>query len=145
MVWGGIAYGRRTQSHIIRGNINAIRYRDDILSPNLVPFLQRHNLKLQKNNDRPHVARICTAYLQAHNNCVLPWPAFSRDLSPIEYHWDELHRRVRRGDNPPSSLPALEQALLQKYNNIHQMTVNNLIYAITRVCSPRLMPTVFYL
>ena len=28
MVWGGIAYGRRTQLHIIRGNLNAIRYRD---------------------------------------------------------------------------------------------------------------------
>jgi hypothetical protein len=39
---------------------------------------------------------------------------------------------VRRGDNPPSSLPDLEQALLQKWNNIPQMTVNNLINAITR-------------
>ena len=47
MVWGGIAYGRRTQLHNIRGHLNAIRYRDDILSLHLVPFLQQHNLTLQ--------------------------------------------------------------------------------------------------
>lgn len=132
MVWGGIAYGRRTQLHIIRGNLNAIRYRDEILSPHLVPFLQQHNLTLQQDNARPHVARICTAYLQAHNIDVLPWPAFSPDLNPIEHLWDELDRRVRRRDNPPSSVPELEQALLQEWNNIPQMTVNNLINSMTR-------------
>ena len=72
MVWGGIAYGRRTQLHNIRGNLNAIRYRDEILSPHLVPFLQQHNLTLQQDNARPHVARICRAYLQAHTIDVLP-------------------------------------------------------------------------
>ena len=73
MVWGGIAYGRRTQLHIIRGHLNAIRYRDEILSLHLVPFLQQHNLTLQQDNARPHVARICTTYLQAHTIDVLPW------------------------------------------------------------------------
>jgi hypothetical protein len=32
MVWGGIVYGRRTQLHIIRGNLNAIKYRDNALA-----------------------------------------------------------------------------------------------------------------
>ena len=131
MVWGGIAYGRRTQLHIIRGNLNAIRYRDEILSPHLVPFLQQHNLTLQQDNARPYVAMICTAYLQAHNIDVLPWPAFSPDLNPIKHLWDELDRRVRRRDNLPSSVPELEQALLQEWNNIPQKTVNNLINSMT--------------
>ena len=132
MVWGGVAYGRRTQLHNIRGNLNAIRYRDEILSPHLVQFLQQHNLTLQQDNARPHVTRICTAYLQAHNIDVLPWPAFSPDLIPIEHLCDELDRRVRRRDNPPSSVPELKQALLQEWNNIPQMTVNNLINSTTR-------------
>jgi transposase len=53
------------------------------------------------------------------------FPAFSPDLNPIEHLWDELDRRVRRRDNPPSSVPELEQALLQEWNNIPQMTVNS--------------------
>ena len=130
MVWCGIAYGRRTQLHIIRGNLNAIRYRDEILSFHLVPFLQQHNLTLQQAC--PYVARICTAYLQAHNIDVLPWPAFSPDLNPIEHLWEELDRRVRRRDNPPSSVLELEQALHQEWNNIPQMTINNLINYMTR-------------
>ena len=132
MVWCGIAYGRRTQLHIIQGNLSAIRYRDEIISPHLVPFLQQHNLTLQQDNTPPHVARICTAYLQTHNIDVLPWPAFSIDLNPIEYLWDELDRRMRWRDKPPSSVPELEQALLQEWNNIPQMTVNNLINSTTR-------------
>jgi hypothetical protein len=131
MVWGGIAHGRRTQLHIIRGNLNAIRYRDEILSPHLVPFLQQHNLTLQQDNARPHVTKISTAYLQAHNIDVLPWPAFSPDRNPIEHLWDELDRRMRRRDNPSSSVPEREQALFQEWNNIPQMTVNNLINSMT--------------
>jgi transposase len=132
MVWGGIAYGRRMQLHIIRGNLNAIRYRDEMLSPHLVPFLQQHNLTLQQDNARPYVTKISTAYLQAHNIGVLPWPVFSPDLNHIEHLWDELDRRVRRRDNTSSLVPELDQELFQEWNNIPQMTVNNLINSMTR-------------
>jgi hypothetical protein len=39
---------------------------------------------------------------------------------------------VRRRDNPQSSVPELEQALLQEWNNIPQMTVNDIINYMTR-------------
>jgi hypothetical protein len=39
---------------------------------------------------------------------------------------------VRRRDNPPSSVLELEQALHQEWNNIPQMTINNLINYMTR-------------
>jgi hypothetical protein len=39
---------------------------------------------------------------------------------------------VRRRYNPPSSVQELEQALLHEWNNIPQMTVNNLINYMTR-------------
>src|ERR1700729_3476231 len=38
MVWGGITANRRTQLVLIRGNLTAVRYRDEIVRPHIVPF-----------------------------------------------------------------------------------------------------------
>jgi hypothetical protein len=42
MVWGGITARNRAQLVIIDGNLNAATYRDEVLAPVVVPFLQRH-------------------------------------------------------------------------------------------------------
>ncbi len=67
MVWPGICYGQRTQVHFIDGILNAQRYRDEILRPIVVPFIHDHHLMLQHDNARPHVARICTQFLETEN------------------------------------------------------------------------------
>ncbi len=71
MVWAGICYGQRTQVHFIDGILNSQRYRDEILRPIVVPFIHDHHLMLQHDNARPHVARICTQFLEAENIPVL--------------------------------------------------------------------------
>ncbi len=65
MVWAGVCYGRRTQVRFINGILNAQRYRDEMLRPIVVPFIHNHHLMLQHDNARPHVARICTHFLEA--------------------------------------------------------------------------------
>uniref|UniRef100_A0A8C7X7U5 Insertion element IS150 protein InsJ-like helix-turn-helix domain-containing protein n=1 Tax=Oryzias sinensis TaxID=183150 RepID=A0A8C7X7U5_9TELE len=69
MVWAGICYGRRT--HFIDGILNAQRYRDEILGPIVVPYIQQHHLVLQDEKARPHVARICTQFLEAETSQFL--------------------------------------------------------------------------
>ncbi len=71
MVWAGLCYGQRTQVHFIDGILNAQRNRDKILRPIVVPFIHNHHLMLQHDNARPHVARICTQFLEAENIPVL--------------------------------------------------------------------------
>ena len=56
MVWGGIAYGIKSQLIIVAGNMTAVRYRDEILCPVAVPLVQQRNLILQKYNAPPNVA-----------------------------------------------------------------------------------------
>ncbi len=94
MVWAGVCYGQRTQMYFIDGILNAQRYRDEILRPIVVPFIHDHHLMLQHYNARPHVARICTQFLEAENSPVLAWPAYSPDMSPIEHVCDALDRRI---------------------------------------------------
>lgn len=134
MVWAGVCYGQRTQVHFIDGILNAQRYRDEILRPIVVPFIHDHHLMLQHDNARPHVARICTQFLEAENIPVLAWPAYSPDMSPIEHVWDALDRRIRQRVPVPANIQQLRTAIEEEWTNIPQATINNLINSMRRRC-----------
>jgi hypothetical protein len=87
MVWGGVSQHHRTELVVIAGNLKAEHYRVDLLLPHVVPFLQ--------------------AFLQGRNVSVLPWPAKSPDLNPIEQVWDLFDRRVRARATPPRNVREL--------------------------------------
>ena len=97
MVWGGISNCAKTDLVTVQGNLNAVRYCNEIVRPVLLPFLrQRHAAIFQQDlTHAPHVARHTMNFLQANNVNVLDWPARSPDISPIEDLWDHLGRTVR--------------------------------------------------
>ena len=69
---------------------------------NLKLFLFFKGMGLQyfvHDSARPHVARICRQFLNRNNVNVLPWPAVSPDMNPIEHTWDYLGRKVRARGN----------------------------------------------
>ena len=84
---------------VIEGNLTSRLYIDKILEPVVVPFFQNHaDITLcQQDNARPYSARLITDFLGQNNVQVLPWPAFSPDLSPIKRLWDRLGHRMFDG------------------------------------------------
>ncbi len=122
MIWVGVCYGQRTQVHFIDGILNSQRYRDKILRPIVVPFIHDHQLVLQHDNARPHVARICTQFLEADNIPVLAWPAYSTDMSPSEHVCDALDRRIRLRVAVPANIQQLHTAIEEEWTNIPQST-----------------------
>ena len=111
--------------------MTAVRYRDEIVIPMILPTVQQHNLTLQQDNARPHAARVVTETMHAHNIPIFPWPSRSPDLSPIEHLWDELGRRIYQTEAPlPTSLSSLKIRLQEEFAAIPQDTICKLIRSV---------------
>ena len=114
---------RKTNLIVVQGNLNAQGYVNHILQPEAVPSLQRHGPAiLMHDNARPHVARICRQFLNRNNINMLPWPAVSSDMNPIEHIWDFLDRKVSARGNVHNHRD-LENALIQEWNNIPNIVI----------------------
>jgi hypothetical protein len=109
---------------------------DEIVQPCVIPFIQAqaNNTTFQQDNTRPHVARVVRDYLTQQNVDLLPWPAVSPDLLPIEHVWDEIERRLRHLPNQPVTLAEMGLALIRIWNNIPQAFFNNWVRSIDRRC-----------
>jgi transposase len=105
MMWGAISYTRKPQLVHISANLKAARYRDELLTPHMLP-----SMNLCRDNARPHTARSTVDFLANQNVTVLPWPSKTPDLNPIEHLWYDFERHMR------SRQPVLQT--LQIYNRL---------------------------
>ena len=137
MVWGGISGRYRTDLVVVQGNLTGIRYRDEILSRHVHPFMTNHpDVDLfQHDNARPHIARVCQAYLQNAGIHVMEWPAKLPDLSPIENLWATLGDQIKARPVQPTTLVQLGTALQQEWHAIPQATIRNLFNSMRRRCT----------
>ena len=73
MAWAGICHDGRTQLKIVQGTLNAVKYRDDILDPIALPFLQHRNFDqvFQHDNARCHKTRVYQDFLNQNHIRVL--------------------------------------------------------------------------
>ncbi|PRD22938.1 UNVERIFIED_CONTAM: Transposable element Tcb1 transposase [Trichonephila clavipes] len=102
MVWGGIGYHSRTPLVRIAGTLNSQRYISEVLEPVVLQGLA--TAIFQQDNARPHVARIVQRFFVNHQIELLPWPARSPDLSPVENMWSMVAQRLTQ-ITPPAATP----------------------------------------
>ena len=129
MVWGGISLGGRTALQLVRGNLTAIRCRDEILRPLVRPYAGAVGLGflLMQDNARPHVAGVCQQFLQEEGIDAMDWPTRSPDLNPIEHIWDIMSRSIHQRHVAPQTVQELADALVQVWEEIPQETIRHLI------------------
>lgn len=128
MVWGCMAASGVGDLHFCDGTVKAQDY-----IAILEEHLQRSKRKLfgcrpsiyQQDNARPHTARITTAWFRSKRVNVLPWPAASPDLSPIENLWRILKRKVQQ--RRPRNVAQLKTILLQEWTSISQNEAEALV------------------
>ena len=142
MIWGAIGLNQRVGPVIFqnvgqgRGNgVNAARYINQVLRPHVLPFFQRHPQHLfQQDNARPHTARATQTFLRQNNINLLPHPARSPDLNPIEHFWDALQRRLNQLNPRPQTAAQLGVAVAQVWWHVPQGQTNTLVRSMYRRC-----------
>jgi transposase len=133
MVWGTIQFGSRSLLNFIQGSLNAARYINGVLEPILLPYLQRHhNSVFQQDNARQHITRVTQRVFNENNVNLLPWPARSPDLSPIEHVWDMIGRRVEDFPAPIRTLADFEFKFKEFGKKYRQVEIDYLILSILR-------------
>ncbi|GFV62330.1 DDE_3 domain-containing protein [Trichonephila clavipes] len=91
MVWGAIAYDRRSTLIVMCGTLMDQRYVHDILRPHVRSFLNGlPGAIFQQDNAHPHTARVAQDFLRHFQ--TLPWPARYPNLSPVDHVLDQLKR-----------------------------------------------------
>ncbi|GFV90444.1 transposable element Tcb1 transposase [Trichonephila clavipes] len=85
MVRGGFGYHSHTPLVRIAGTSNSQCYISEVVEPVVLPYLQGLATTIfQQDNAKPHVACIVQRFFVNHQIALLPWPACSPNLSPIE-------------------------------------------------------------
>ena len=112
----------------------AFRWRDGIMEPFVVLYLQQHNVGIfQHDNACPDTARHTQNILRIHNINVLQWPARSPYLSPIEQLLDHLGLQVRELHDV-NNIHDLEHALQAELVGIPLEVIRKLICSMRHRC-----------
>ena len=84
----------------------------------------------QQDNAPAHRAWLTQLLLESLAVPILPWPACSADLNPIEHVWDILGRKVQQ--RGCQSLNQLFTVLKEEWEAIPQEQLDNLISSLPR-------------
>ncbi|GFY25068.1 transposable element Tcb2 transposase [Trichonephila clavipes] len=68
----------------------------------------------------------CCKDCSAQHMQLLPWPAYSLDISPIEHVWDLVCRRLARDPRPAASKDELLLRIQAIWNSLPQADIQNL-------------------
>lgn len=135
-VWGCMATSGFGEIHVFESNMTAEIYKS-ILQKHLLssahtlfPRRYRCTWRLQHDNDPKHSSKLVKKWLSENNIRVLPWPAPSPDLNPIENVWALLKKKV--DECHPASLRGLREAAQKSWSSLDEGLARNLVSSMNR-------------
>lgn len=136
MVWGcmtslGVGYLCKIDGIMDRHLYETI-LQEDLL--NTIGFygFDKSRVIFQHDNDPKHKASSIQQWLSDHELRVLPWPAQSPDMNPIEHLWAHVKRQLNKYMAPPNGINELWERIQEVWNSIDTATCKNLIESMPR-------------
>ena len=83
----------------------------------------------------PHRAKKVPAFFGANGLEVLPWPAQSPDLNPIEHVWSIMKLRLRLLQNYLTTREKLFEHLCTIWNELPETYLSNLVWSLSSRCT----------
>ncbi|KAI4293260.1 hypothetical protein PAPHI01_2534 [Pancytospora philotis] len=118
MVWACFSYGGVGKLVFIEGIMDAYKCLN-ILATALPPSLKQMNLTefiFQQDNDAKHTAKVTKRFFENRSIRVMPWPAMSPDMNPIENLWEYVKRRV--AELEPKDIEDLKRKIMLAWDEI---------------------------
>ncbi|GFX00165.1 transposable element Tcb1 transposase [Trichonephila clavipes] len=115
------------------GTLNTQRYIPEVLEPAVLPYLQGLATAIfHQDNARTHVPHIVQEFFVIHQIELLPWPARSLDLSPIENMWSIVAQRLTQISPPAATPDKLWQRVEAAWSAVPQEHIQSLFESMPR-------------
>jgi len=128
MYWGAFGYNGKSKLTPIITRLDSAGYQD-VLKANLLSEGTKMGGRgwiFQQDNAPIHASRSTKSWLAARNVRVLPWPAKSPDLNPMENLWGIMTRRVYAHGKQYDTKRELKEAIHKEWENISLETLRKL-------------------
>lgn len=135
LVWACFSYRGVGPIYKIDNTMTADEY-IKILKEVMLPYAEEElPLKwvYQQDNDPKHTAKKTRNWFMHNNISVLPWPAQSPDLNPIEHLWTDLKKSVARAK--PTNFSMLWDVVQSSWNAIPLQRCQSLVESMPKRCS----------
>lgn len=139
MVWGAFSSCGVSSLCFVDERLNAVRY-CEILEQYLLNFAFANHgtepgaFKFMHDGARPHTANYTKDYLASIPIEVIPWPACSPDVNPIENLWGYLTQIVYADSRHFQTKEQLKGALVNAWDSIPQQELDALNSSMRQRC-----------
>ena len=136
MVWGSVSLSLLSlQLVVIAGNLNAVRYRKDILLPHVVPLLQAHLDMTHQHDNATSLLFLCLISCKTGMSVFCHGQRSARISLPLSTSGPSWIAGCGLGPFPSEIFRELASALVEEWGNISQQELADVVQYMRRRCT----------